>query len=652
MSNKNISNKKLIVLGRTASEGDCRRIVAGCDDALICDFSEYYQINRDELLKRAKEGLHIELSAIFHKVQEDMRDKYLDFIADWPNKVLWRGKDFKELFAWKGISLWWFSEPARKVIGEYGEYSKICEIFTIRDIISSCGIDSVQLISCPKAFRPTLKKIFPKIRISHIGPAKECGLLKHLLRRIIVMFNAILIKFIFNDKSNRYGKDRIGIISFNLYNWIESNKVPVDRLYQGLVEDKSLGNVFDWIFVTSANMVDLIRKKKLKDTLGLFRRIRDHYGRSSLTFVENKIGFSQIVLRFVDCSAIIRYLLLARKKEFRDSLTIEGVNIFDIFHNAFVKSFVVNTFESQMLSECFYRLNRDVKHETYVTYAEFFPTGRAVIHGVKRADTKSRIVWHQHSMQTKGKTMFINRIGETNKSGSKNYVQSFPIADKYLMWGKQARSVVAPGFPESRIKLIGSYKYVDNFYAIASHKEESKGGKKKILIVPSNYRRDWLFLFNIIFNALKDAGNQYDVKVTKHPAVQKEMFINDLKRFKGGVDVVYRDSTSDALTEADIVIGGVTTVILDAILAGKFAIICKSPNDIYYGIDKDDFPENSQEVGIAFVCNHQELRKSLQDFSSSGVDELINKRRKLVDDILEYRGPLVKEKFWEEVRQY
>jgi hypothetical protein len=644
------AGKTLIILGRQISQAACCDVLAKItreDNVCICDFSEYYQLNRKKLKEKGRLEKHIDLTSLFNNNQSLLRNKYHDFIADWPGKNIWHGKTFKELFVWEGISLWWFSEPARKVIGEYGDFSKICEIVTIRDIVNSFAVSDIELFSCPACFSKTLKKIFPQVNISSIQPIKGNRFIRLMLTRTIMMFSAILKIIILKDKNTAKHHKKTGLISFNLYNWLSNGNIPIDRLYQGLVEDKTCHNNFNWLFVTDANFVDLILRKKLGSTLNLFKDIRNYYEDSSLVFVENKMSIGKVILLFLSVLHLLKYLRLSLDKGFRSSLEIEGINVFDILNEGLIRSFVINTFEAQLLSENFYNLNSHTKFENMVTYAEFFPQGRALIHGIKRADLNSRVIWHQHSMISRGKLMFINNRKEVNLSCTTDYIERFPVADKYLMWGRQAKSVVVPGYPEERVCLIGSYKYISTSTEPTSEVKE----KVKILIVPSNFRRDWLFLFSLTFAAIHHINQNYDVLVTKHPQTDQKKFMEDLDDFGGSKATLHKGMTSNkVIMESDIVIAGVSTVVIDAILAGKYVIICKNPNDIWYGIDEDDIAKEGYGTGIHVVNNSDEMEDSLRKYTSFKNNLNTEKRKEIISNFLEYKNQEVVERFWSGVR--
>ncbi len=172
----------------------------------------------------------------------------------------------------------------------------------------------------------------------------------------------------------------------------------------------------------------------------------------------------------------------------------------------------------------------------------------------------------------------------------------------------------------------------------------------KIAIVPSNFRKDWLCLFSLTFPVLKDLNVNYEVVVTKHPTVDQKLVLKDLEDCGGSHASFYNGMTSKAVAESDIVIVGVSTLVIDAIMAGKYVIICKSPNDIWYGIDELDISESGFRTGIYIVNNPNEMAQSIRDYEAVIAHVNEAERAVIISHFLENKGRDVVERFWSEIK--
>jgi len=88
---------------------------------------------------------------------------------------------------------------------------------------------------------------------------------------------------------------------------------------------------------------------------------------------------------------------------------------------------------------------------------------------------------------------------------------------------------------------------------------------------------------------------------------------------------------------------------IDAILAGKYVIMCKSPNDIWYGIDEDDIVEDGSPTGIFVVNDSDEMKESIRKYNCYNNDSNTENRGKIITHFMKHKGTEVVERFWSEI---
>src|SRR3989339_107641 len=451
------AGKQMIVLGKALSEGECRSILASIqwkDDVVVCDLSEYYYSNRSFAEKNGHLLKMIDVAEVFHKNEDQLRPKYLDLIAEWPEKKFPNGKNFKENFVWRGISLWWFSEPARKAVAEYSEFSQLCEVFTIIELVARTETVQLRLVGFPKYY---IKILGGRVKRCASEKNRKMGSpLRWGLLRFHALAKALLLKILFSKfNSNISAGKKYQLVSWFPLNWSSKTGVLVDRMYENLVDRSRSDSA--WCLIFSGNVLDLIVSNKMRARLS---DLKQYYGHNSLSMVEAYASFRDIMLEFVNVAPILSYLRLMRKSTTTHKMAIDCVDVSPIFRSTLLRSFIYSIYEAQIQSSAFrgYAKNHD---NTYISYGEFFPIGRAMLHGVSEGNPSARIVWHQDAMLSLGKLIFVNRKNEVADGETSDHINKFPIADRYLIWGKQAERQLVPFFPKHRLSRIGSYKYIN-----------------------------------------------------------------------------------------------------------------------------------------------------------------------------------------------
>jgi len=627
--------KRLIVLGRLISQKECKDIITSLSDeeSFVCDFSDYYFANWDFALSKGRIGNLIQISEIFHQNEERLKPKYLDSIANWPEQKLPNGKNLKESLVWRDISLWWFTEPARKAVGEYAEFTRLCEIFTIKQLIQEYEITEIWLYRCPKAFAKILKKYSKKIRV--FNEIIEDNIAKWFTYRIRLFLSACLKKFLLkNLNSKKAQAQKYQLISLFPFNWEGNSLKPVDRMYHELVDKENLQ--LNWCLIYTGRIRGFFSfRKNIEERINA---IKTYYTKATVSFVESHICLRDIFFNFIDLLPFLKYIFYIKSFELKKLMKIDDVDVFPLFSGILLKSFIINVYQAQLLSSSFYRYAKN-NQNVYISYGEFFPLGRAFIHGIKKSDSGSKVIWHQHALHSVNKLILINRPNEVNISGENKFISGFPIADRYLMWGKKSRERISSFFPRERITLIGSYKYAnfENYIDYPIKREDSR--KIRILICPSNTRAECLFLFYMVASSLKGIEDKYEVIAIKHPVLYREQFIKDLKDYGCSSAKFFEGATLEIVKNADIVIVGVSSIVIDAILLNKPFFVCKPPNDIYYGIEPEE--------GINIVDNIDALKEGILKYS---VNRTKIKNFRLVSEFLEYTEA-IKERFWNEVKK-
>ncbi len=117
LRNFNKSIKKLIVCPITMDH-DRISIIA---DRLCKDVTDLELVNFPEL---------------FNKTSFSRREEYLKFISEFPDSMIYSGKNLKEYFKFpfKTFSAWWFSSVAEKSTLKSDSYGRLCKLLTILDI--------------------------------------------------------------------------------------------------------------------------------------------------------------------------------------------------------------------------------------------------------------------------------------------------------------------------------------------------------------------------------------------------------------------------------------------------------------------------------------------------------------------------------------
>lgn len=203
------------------------------------------------------------------------------------------------------------------------------------------------------------------------------------------------------------------------------------------------------------------------------------------------------------------------------------------------------------------------------------------------------------------------------------------LADYSLVWSEKTKDICARhGISPDKLFATGSPS-LDAYLDYVGQTQNSRGVEKVTVLTtnsPFLHTSSPTYGEDLILNIMKTLQEYKQFKkvnVKIHPSESVEYYQKIIGRF----DCVIEKNRPllDILAESDLVIGGLTSVLIDARILRKPVIVMLE--EVYYNVS-DMWPPFDRESGLVIATNAQELKQAIDDF--------LRNRDQFVKDYIEF----------------
>ena len=489
------------------------------------------------------------------------RELYLKWLDDNSLK-----KFFDNELKYDGISLWWETKlNQRDNISDPSWYKNLNYLLNNRN--------AHELVNTKKKFK------------NHY-----IILLKDLFKHLLVLAYSKTRKNTFDFKNKIW----FNIMDYNLVN-LEDTLVDRNYLNTPLSDINFRFNTI-YLLRTFISLKD-ITNRILRKKYNAFKKLKRPY-----YIIDEFITFSDLInvyLHIYLCEKKIKKHL----QKVQNPFLINNVDCSSILENQLLESFhgPIQTSLTYAISIKNVFKNQE-PNQIFVCYNELLPESRFVYAYLKEMNNKSISIQHSYNSE--------NKLFGNYKSFKNKFTES-PIPEYFYVQGLQYKKVLSSFYDEKFIKEIGVLKYDSNNYC-------NNFSNELRISIYSNIKKDLrkilLVVFSIddeerILNILSDFDNmkEWRIIVSPHPVtISKTLEL--CNKFLGKLSYEYYSelNTVQLISAADIVLGGYSATILEALIFNK-------PSVCVPGID--DIPYLDNDSGIQICRNKEDLNYILKNFN-------------------------------------
>ena len=606
----------------------------------------------------------INLANEFTEKAREIRESYMDFIANWPRKAMIGGENFLELFLDRtDLSLWWLAEPSQKNIEGSPTYNRICQILTALDQFSNNGYSKFILISEDAAINKIFNKQisssnFLSIYVKDVSKS-QTRQLRYKVRWWIYGYITLsnwVFKVVFAKLFGRKQKLRNFIPKSPtiFYSWFVKEQFTkrkgelLDRYYVDLPK-YLLDRGEEVLFLNQmhiSNPKEAFKcfweaRRKFKN--GIFNSKFPEYYTERFFFVEEYLPFCQLVRILIKGKRIgKKFLALRDKRIFKESFIFNGTNFFELFVKDFDDAFLNSRITDILLqSAAVEEFCRFTQPKNLICWSTLYNWGRGITVGAKRGCPAVKVIGFQESRITTMVLYYCYRpIEITGTPSTLGWIDSMPAPDKYILHSESNEKIfLSSGFDNDQLLIAGAPR----FQMIPAHQKDRHNNHEKlkrerlsqkaslnylVVLGTSILKNDSDDLIELFFNAIMNMKDIW-VVVKPHPfnvrnVSNKVKEITERLKFDN-----YEMDTGDIqvlLTAADLIVTSYSGTGGEAVAIGCPSINVHMGNSVSI-TPFDDFPEASFQANTISEL-HKVILEILTDPMKS--QEILTKREEFV----------------------
>lgn len=589
----------------------------------------------EEKLKRIGSEVKIMQTArMINAAAEDLRNKYIRFIAELPKQVWRKQRDLKELFAIdKHTSLWWFSLIAEKNTHKSDSFNRLAQLDSIVQVAKREKIDKILFGCQSKKLKSALYNHSCKSQINFkVLPTEPiCGLkmcfrntqkllyFKHItflisaLIRILAKTQAV--KKQIGSLKRTIPQDDNSLLFFTYYPNIDElsaeKAIFKDKFYLHLQEslEKSKRNI-NWVAMYVPD--NSISFNKSLEYAREF--IKSGY---IIFFLEEFISLGlQIKALFTVLKSGVKFLLL--EKSICRAHNFGDYDIYPLFRNDWYSSFVGETgYQGVMYYYIFMAVLKNLKVKKYLYLCEMHAWEKALISARNALGIETPIYGYQSATVSRMLLNYFNYPKEVSKVG--NYV--LPQPDKIVCNGRLPYICMQEsGWPEERLAIVEALRYSHLKKKLNSQTSAEK--QNIVLVAFSIGLEESSSILNIVYEAFKDRKDT-EVWLRPHPSLRLERIFELL-----GISArcypfkVKHGELDDILSKARVVVAGESSVAIEAVAYGCDVVIVEVPEWINMS------PLKGMNAAAVKSANSPQ---SLQEVISNIFHEEHNSERRIIE---------------------
>jgi len=533
------------------------------------------------------EAIHVAGSV--NRSAERLRDEYIHFVAEIPERVLLRGKNLKELFAVDDrTSMWWFSLIAEKNPYKSDTFNRLAQMDLIIQVIKEEKVDALIFGCRIKKLESALWQYCKKnhIRFSKFPVRPMYGLknrmkqyekltyLKHM--RILIssliqnLLKTWIIKRRISPLKRRISQDTEPLLFLTPYPNIDiasaQKGVFKNKFYvhlQGALEDLEQDIIWVAMLIYSNSM----SFKKSLDYAKDF--IKNGY---TIFFLEE---FGSLKIHMKAFLAVLKssFKFLILEKDIAFVHNFRDYNIYPLFRDDWYSSFVGETgYLGIMYYYIFSKILEKIEPEKCIYLCEMHEWEKSLVLARNALGIKTSLFAYQQCTVSRMLLNYFNHPSEIRDV--KKY--ALPQPDRIICNGNLPYSyMLESGWPSDKISIVEALRY-SHFREYLSQEPNSKR-ENVVLLAFSISPEESSSILNMAYEAFKDSKD-IEVWIRPHSSLQLEkVFELSQISIEGFPFKIKRGNLSDILSKVRVVVVGESSVSIEAIACGCSVVIVNVP---------------------------------------------------------------------------
>ncbi|OGX27653.1 MAG: hypothetical protein A3D10_05290 [Omnitrophica WOR_2 bacterium RIFCSPHIGHO2_02_FULL_48_11] len=564
--------------------------VAASDRVILFPLTSQAQLTArlKELFLAKKCQLEIrETAYLLNKTAEQVRAKYLDFIAQLPGRIRHNGKNLKEWFAVdESLSAWWLSLVAEKNTFKSDAFNRLVQWEAILTVLKEEDAAAVFFAAESRKLQAALKNCVQKEnREFHVLPTRAAPGIKNRIKEFQGLY---------------YFKHALHVLGFAVYMFIRSWKIrqvlralprqmndPDQLLFVGPYPYFDAAQAKDGVFKNKlyAQLQEALESNQQKILWGLFY-VDNHnvdiktalrYARNfvqkgyNIYFLEEAASAGK-QLKVLWKSFLLGIKFLQLERQIAQAHHFSGGNFYPIFKDDWYASFVgAQGYQGLLFYEMFKALFKGSQAKRCLYCCEMHAWEKALITAKHAVGVTVPVFAYQHATVSNMLLNYFNSPVETKGNG--NYSLAQP--DKIICNGEVPyQYMLESGWTADRLGIGEAIRFGDLKDMV---RDGTKLRENIVLVAFSISTQESSAILATVYQALKDLKNIM-VWIKPHP-------FTDLKKVfeLAGLDrdnfpfEIKNDPVESLLPQAKIVIVGESSVSLVALSFGCEIVLLNVP---------------------------------------------------------------------------
>lgn len=539
-----------------------------------------------------------------------IRDVYIKFIADIPDKVKHDGKNLKELFAIDGFAtLWWFSLVSEKSTFKSSAFNNLAQLDSIVNTVEGSKIEKI-VWNCKNASLHEAVELYT-FKKSIIFEAMftrsfKVSIFKRYIGSVFYLFQHAFRLFLRMYKIKRAIAHTRGAVTFS------DDSLMIITVYPNIDIAAAKRGIFKNKFYPF--LQDALEKRKQNiiwgcmyvenNTLSFDEALR--YAASfvkhgyNIYFLEEFVSlFSQVRSLLIMLRSGLRYLQI--EKNIKDLHNFGKYNFYSLFRNDWHLSFMNYIgYEGILRYDLFRSALSRLKATRCLYMCEMQGWEKSLETAKKSLQSKVSSFAYQHGSVAKMCLSYFNHPCEM-----KMEVPYAPVGPDTILCNGQVsyNYIKGSGWPEERIKLVDAIRYNHLKESLKSNSEKKKN---VLLLAFSLSLQESSSLLTITWEAFKDLKNT-EIWLKPHPFIHIDRIFELSELTKESLFFrIKNEPLGDLLSEARVVIAGESSVSFEALAHGCEVLVVNTCEWINMS------PLNGiTSSAVAYVNSAQELREKI-----------------------------------------
>ena len=572
-----------------------------------------------------KDAKFLESARLINASAAALRERYISFIADLPERAGRGNKNLRERFAFScQASLWWLSLVALKDVHESDGFNRLAQLDSIVNAVKKEKIGKIILSSMSKKLErairmyavenniefetiPLKKRITVEIRGIGTRARKSERLLffKHILFLFFYFLRFYGIELMIKAKMGKREIPKnpklLFLTSyFNIDETLAKKGIFNDSIYAGLQSalERKGENI---VWCARRYMPNDNQKESDKKSLAYAQKfIKNKY---SFFFLEE---FSSLWLQlkalFVILHSSLKFLTIRKDVEKAYNFAFGDYNSYPLFEDDWYNSFAGKAGYKGVLNYYIFRNMLKVFNAQKCLYpCEMREWEKALIYAREDLNIPTKLYGYQPGTISR---MLLRYFNDPKEIIEKNeYV--IPKPDKIICNGKISYDYFREsGWPDEKLSMAEAIRYGHLKEEMFLRRKEER--KNTVLVTFSISEKEGSSIFNAAYEAFKDKKDMR-IWLRPHPALRFEKIL-ELSGIYDNPFEIKKGSLKEALKEARVVIAGESSVSVEAIACGCDVILINTPE--WINMSPLKYIESPM---IRDVYSDEELRDAVDD---------------------------------------